>query len=82
MEILMTTIHTTVFKSNKNQAIRLPKPVALPDSIKKVDIVAVGNTRIITPAGESWDHWFDGPGVSDDFMIDRDQPVDQHRDDF
>jgi len=79
MEIMMTTIHTTLFKSNKTQAVRLPKPVALPDSIKKVEIIAIGNTRIITPAGESWDHWFDGPGVSDDFMLDRDQPADQER---
>lgn len=79
METMMTTIHTTVFKSNKTQAVRLPKPVALPDAIKKVDIVAVGNTRIITPAGESWDQWFDGHGVSDDFMSDRDQPADQER---
>jgi len=75
----MTAIHTTVFKSNKTQAVRLPKPVALPDSIKKVDIVAIGNTRIITPAGESWDQWFDGPGVSEDFMLGRDQPADQER---
>ncbi len=75
----MTTIHTTVFKSNKTQAVRLPKAVALPDAIKKVDIVAVGNTRIITPAGESWDQWFDSRGVSDDFMLDRDQPTDQER---
>ncbi|MCF6212055.1 MAG: antitoxin [Gammaproteobacteria bacterium] len=72
-------MHTTVFKSNKTQAIRLPKPVALPDSIKKVDIVAIGNIRIITPAGESWDQWFDSRGVSDDFMLDRDQPTDQER---
>lgn len=79
MEIMMTAIHTTLFKSNKTQAVRLPKPVALPESIKKVDIVAIGNTRIITPAGESWDHWFDGPGVSDDFMLDREQPSDQKR---
>jgi len=75
----MTAIHTTVFKSNKTQAVRLPKPVALPDTIKSVDIVAVGNTRIITPAGESWDQWFDGRGVSSDFMLDRDQPADQER---
>ena len=75
----MTTIHTTLFKSNKSQAVRLPKPVALPDSIKKVDIVAIGNTRIITPAGESWDQWFDRPGVPDDFMLDRDQPTDPER---
>jgi antitoxin VapB len=49
----MSRSHTTVFKSNKTQAIRLTKAVALPDSITKVDIVAIGNTRIITPAGES-----------------------------
>ncbi len=30
---------STVFKSNKSQAVRLPKPVALPDSVKKVDMV-------------------------------------------
>ncbi len=75
----MSTSHTTVFKSNKTQAIRLTKAVALPDSITKVDIVAIGNTRIITPAGESWDQWFDGHGVSDDFMNCRDQPLDQQR---
>ncbi|MDH5327947.1 MAG: antitoxin [Gammaproteobacteria bacterium] len=75
-------MHTTLFKSNKSQAVRLPKAVALPDSVKKVEIVAIGNTRIITPAGESWDQWFDGPGVSEDFMVERDQPEDQHRENF
>jgi antitoxin VapB len=78
----MNTAHTSVFKSNKTQAIRLPKAVALPDSVEKVDIVAVGNTRIITPAGASWDQWFDGSGVSDDFMLERDQPTDQEREAF
>ncbi|NOX08764.1 MAG: antitoxin [Gammaproteobacteria bacterium] len=75
-------MHTTLFKSNKTQAVRLPKPVALPESIKKVAIVAIGNTRIITPAGESWDHWFDSPGVSDDFMLDREQASGQDREAF
>lgn len=70
---------STVFKSNKSQAVRLPKPVALPDSVKKVDIVKLGNARLITPAGESWDFWFDGPGVSDDFMSEREQPAMQTR---
>ncbi|WP_333890628.1 type II toxin-antitoxin system VapB family antitoxin, partial [Atlantibacter subterraneus] len=46
------------------------------------EIVAVGRTRIITPAGERWDSWFDGEGVSDDFMSDREQPAAQSRDDF
>lgn len=75
----LTMQQSTVFKSNKSQAVRLPKPVALPESVKKVDIVKLGNARLITPAGESWDHWFDGLGVSDDFMPERDQPVIQER---
>lgn len=70
---------STVFKNNKSQAVRLPKPVALPDSVKKVDIVKLGNARLITPAGESWDSWFDGPGVSDDFMPEREQAILQER---
>lgn len=78
----MSAINTTIFKSNQTQAVRLPKAVALPESVKRVEIVAIGNTRIITPAGGSWDYWFDGLGVSDDFMSDRDQPADQHREPF
>ena len=70
---------STVFITNKSQAVRLPKPVALPSSVKKVDIIKVGNTRIIAPAGEAWDSWFDGEGVSNDFMSERDQPMDQER---
>lgn len=69
----------SIFKSNKSQALRLPKPVAYPDTVKQVDIVMQGRTRIITPAGESWDTWFDGEGVSSDFMVRRDQPDHQER---
>jgi len=75
----MTAAHTKVFKSNRSQAVRLPKSVALPESIREVDIVAIGNTRIITPAGNSWDNWFDSSGVSEDFMTEREQPGDQQR---
>jgi antitoxin VapB len=65
----------SLFKSNESQAVRLPKAVAYPDSVKQVDIVALGRARLITPAGESWDAWFDEAGVSDDFMTKRDQPA-------
>lgn len=71
-----------IFKSNRSQAIRLPKSLALPEGITRVDIVAVGRTRIISPAGEAWDSWFDGDDVSADFMISRDQPADQEREGF
>ncbi|ALU59158.1 antitoxin [Pseudomonas syringae pv. aptata] len=70
---------STVFKSNRSQAVRLPKAVALPDDVKRVDVVAVGRTRIISPAGEMWNSWFDGESVSDDFMAEREQPAEQQR---
>ena len=65
---------STVFKSNRSQAIRLPKALALPDEVKLVDIAAVGRTPIITPAGEGWNSWFDAENVTVDFMDERDQP--------
>jgi len=68
-----------VFQSNRSQAVRLPKAVALPDDVKRVDVVVMGRARIITPAGESWDSWFDGEGVTSDFMAEREQPADQER---
>jgi antitoxin VapB len=68
-----------VFKSNTSQAIRLPKDVALPESVKRVDIIPLGRARLIVPAGESWESWFDEEGVSDDFMAAREQPADQER---
>lgn len=73
-------VRAKVFKSNKSQAVRLPKPVALPESVKQVDIISLGRARLITPAGEAWDSWFESEGVTEDFMIDREQPVDQERD--
>ena len=75
----MKPIQTTVFKSNRSQAVRLPKAVALPENVHRVDVIAIGNTRLITPAGESWDSWFDAQGVGDDFMPSREQPDDQQR---
>lgn len=73
---------TRLFKSNQTQAVRLPKSVAFDESVTEVEIVAMGNMRIITPAGTAWDTWFDGPALSDDFMPQRDQPADQEREGF
>lgn len=69
----------SVFKSNRSQAVRLPKSVAFPDNVKKVDVIVLGNARLLAPAGGAWDSWFDGPGVSEDFMAERGQPADQER---
>ncbi|EMX4233999.1 toxin-antitoxin system antitoxin VapB, partial [Salmonella enterica] len=53
-----------------------------PENVKRVEVIAVGRTRIITPAGESWDEWFDGNNVSADFMDNREQPSVQERESF
>ncbi|MGH8192315.1 MAG: type II toxin-antitoxin system VapB family antitoxin [Rhodanobacteraceae bacterium] len=68
-----------VFQSNRSQAVRLPKAVGLPNDVRRVDVIAVGRTRILTPVGEAWDTWFDGPGASADFMAERRQPTEQER---
>ena len=72
----------TIFKSNKSQAMRFPKPVAMPDSVKRVDIIPMGRARLVVPEGEGWDSWFDGEGVTEDFMVQRDQPEEQERENF
>ena len=71
--------NASVFKSNTSQAVRLPKPVALPESVKRVDIIPLGRARLIVPEGEGWDSWFDGEGTTGDFMVQRDQPAEQER---
>lgn len=78
----MGYIKTKIFKSNRSQAVRLPKEVAFPESVRDVEITAIGNKRIIAPAGQSWDDWFDSPGVSSDFMTERKQPEDKFRETF
>lgn len=72
-------IQTKIFKSNQSQAVRLPKAVAFPEGVKEVEIVVVGNSRIVAPVRQSWDSWFDSLPVSDDFMLDREQPMSQKR---
>ena len=78
----MPSVRTKLFNSNKSQAVRLSKAIAFPESIKQVEITAIGNKRIITPAGQSWDDWFEAQGVSSDFMSERKQPEDQIREEL
>ena len=75
----MTCVKTKIFKSNRSQAVRLPKDIAFPESVKDVEITKIGNKRVIAPANQSWDDWFEGGGVSSDFMTERHQPEDQVR---
>jgi antitoxin VapB len=74
---------TTVFKSNQTQAVRLPKDVAFPEDVREVEIIKVGNSRIISPVGHRWDAFFADPHkISDDFLVDREQGTAEERDSF
>ncbi|MCH8491572.1 MAG: type II toxin-antitoxin system VapB family antitoxin [Oceanicaulis sp.] len=65
---------STVFKTHRGQAVRLPEAVAMPDSVKRVELVKQGKGRLILPVGAVWDDFFDAPGLPDDFMAERGQP--------
>ena len=76
----MSKTSSTVFISNRSQAVRLPKAVAFPDDVHEVDILKIGRGRLIVPRGKRWDDLFlNGPRVSDDFMANREQPHSEER---
>lgn len=53
-----------LFKSNRSQAVRIPKDMEFPEGVKKVMIRKVGNQLIITPSDAFWDGFFDrGPNL-------------------
>ncbi|MDO4997898.1 MAG: type II toxin-antitoxin system VapB family antitoxin [Neisseria sp.] len=58
-------MQAAIFKSNQSQAVRLPKAVAFPDDVKKVSVVVIGKSRLLTPSECLWDDWFDEPALSD-----------------
>lgn len=74
---------STVFTSNRSQAVRLPKAVAFPDDVHHVDILKVGRSRVVVPQGKRWDDLFlSGPRVSEDFLNERAQPDAEEREPF
>jgi antitoxin VapB len=66
----MTT--TTVFTTNRTQAVRLPAELRLAPDVRQVVVRARGQERIIAPLHHSWDSFFEGgPAVSEDFLPER-----------
>ncbi len=70
---------TTVFQSNRSQAVRLPKDVAFPADVREVSIRRDGANRVIVPADRAWDDFFAAPAID---LGDRDQPAGQEREPF
>lgn len=69
---------TTLFQTNRSQAVRLPKTVAFPAGVREVSVLRDGNRRVIVPADAAWDDFFAEPGVD----IERDQPQAEQREAF
>ncbi|PVM91041.1 type II toxin-antitoxin system VapB family antitoxin [Caulobacter endophyticus] len=72
-------VRTTLFQSNRSQAVRLPKDVAFPDGVRSVTVLREGKRRVIVPSDAAWDDFFAEPGV--DLGV-RDQPEPQAREAF
>ncbi len=70
---------TTLFQTNRSQAVRLAKDVAFPENVREVEIIRDGARRIIVPANSIWDDFFAAPGVD---LGERDQPRAQEREAF
>jgi antitoxin VapB len=70
---------TKLFRSNRSQAVRLPKEVAFPEGVKDVTILREGARRVIVPANVVWDDFFDAPGTD---LPERDEPRAEERDAF
>jgi antitoxin VapB len=53
-----------LFKSNRNQAVRIPKDMEFPESVKRVVVRREGDTITITPAVDFWEAFFaEGPNL-------------------
>jgi antitoxin VapB len=70
---------TTLFQTNRSQAVHLPKDMAFPPDVREVRIFRDGPRRVIVPADAGWDDYFDPPGID---LGERDQPIAQVRDAF
>ncbi len=70
---------TTLFASNRSQAVRLSKDVAFPPGVREVTILRDGNRRVIMPTDSVWDDFFDAPGVD---LCERVQPEQPPRESF
>lgn len=70
-------IRTTLFRSGRSQAVRIPEAVAFPAGVKEVCVLREGNRRVIVPVDAVWDDFFDEPGAE---LGPRDQPAVQFRD--
>lgn len=76
-------METSVFMTNKTQAVRLPVNARFAEGVKKVKVRVVGNERILSPVESQWDSFFFGASsVSEDFLAIREPSHQAEREAF
>lgn len=63
----------TVFRSNRSQAVRLPKAVAFPEGVKELRVIRRGKGLFLVPADALWDDFFERPGID---IVEPEDPID------
>ena len=48
-----------LFRSNRSQAVRLPKDLEFPPEVKEVEVVRHGTVRILVPKVTTWREFFE-----------------------
>lgn len=63
-------LKAAIFKSNRSQAVRLPKAAAFPDDVKELRVIKEGRSIVLVPVDHVWTDFLLEPG------IDIEEPVD------
>jgi antitoxin VapB len=70
-----------LFRNGQSQAVRLPKEFALPG--REVFVRHVGNAVLLVPTGDPWSGFAAALGqFTEDFMLERVQPLVEARETF
>ena len=69
----MTLPRATVFRTNRSQAIRIPKAVAFPDDVKELVAIREGRGLLLVPPDDVWTSFFNRPGID---IVEPDDPID------
>ena len=71
----------SIFRNNRNQAVRLPRDFEFPADVTELIIERHGDTITLRPARPDWASFFDlpMPEGADDFLRERPEIMDQDR---
>lgn len=71
---------SSLFQTHRGRVNRLSKAAVLCDELNHIDAVSRGQALLTVQVSRLWDGWFEGEGVTADFMSSADKPLAQQRD--